>query len=262
VKVEAVLRRVVEPAARLEGVVPVVLESGVAAHGRPQLDHLVVEVLKRVAVLEPAPGDQLPDFLAPGAVVLLEVAGDLLERLLLPVVGHRHRAHDLLVLLAQLGVLGLERDVRLAVELELVGDEPVHHAVDVLRKRSAPGMVEVELLQRLPPGLGERADDGFEVEILLLLVGVLGVAGHRDVAAARLLVPRALELAPVLEPRPEVRGLRVLLELVEEGLQLLPVVEIESLRNPPLGVGLVELHTRFESRKSRGEYTPLIESTP
>src|SRR6185295_15660527 len=104
-EVEAVLRRVVEPPARLERVVAVVLEARVAPDPRPQLHHLVVEVLERLAVLEPAAGDELPDLLAAAAVVLLEVAGDLLERLLLAVVGDGHRAHDLLVLLPQLRVL-------------------------------------------------------------------------------------------------------------------------------------------------------------
>src|SRR3990170_6492946 len=86
VKLVAVFGSVVEPAPAPEDVVAIVGEVRVARDLRAQRDHLVVENLHGLPVLEPAAGDELPDLLADCAVRLLQELRRLLERELLPVV--------------------------------------------------------------------------------------------------------------------------------------------------------------------------------
>ena len=96
--------------------------------------HLVEQVVEGLAVLEPPRGGELPRLLADGAVGLLEERGHLGQRPLLAAIGDGHRPHDLLILLLQLGELGLARDVRLAEQVAAILQRAVEDEVAVARQ--------------------------------------------------------------------------------------------------------------------------------
>ena len=68
---------------RTEGVVEVVLETGVRGDLLPQLHHLVEDVLESFRFLQPAVGHQFPSLLAQGAFRLFKNLRHLRQRFLL-----------------------------------------------------------------------------------------------------------------------------------------------------------------------------------
>src|ERR1039457_1863779 len=96
-------------------------------------------------------------------------------------------------------------------------------------------MRDVNVLQRELARLELRLDVFDEMQIRLLRVRVVCVAGHGDVTARRLLVQRGVEFAPVEQPAfqpgggPGLCGTRR--QLVEQRRDLRPVAKIKILRN-------------------------------
>ena len=79
-------------------------------------------------------GDELPGLLADGAVGLLQERGHLRQGPLLAAERDGHRADDLLILLLELGQLGLAGDVRLAKQGAAVLQGAVEDEVAVARQ--------------------------------------------------------------------------------------------------------------------------------
>ena len=186
-------------------------------------------------------GDEFPRLLPQRAVRLFEIAAHLHERLFLAAKIHRLRADEFLILLAQLGLLGFQRHVFRAEQLDMI----FHVAVKTPRYRRACAgqlgwqlrlrMRDVNFFQRELARLELRLDVLDEMQIRLLRVRVVRVAGHGDVAARRFLVQRGVEFAPVEQPAFEfgggfgLRGPRF--QLVEQRRDLRPVAEVKVLRD-------------------------------
>ena len=111
VKTRAIFRRVIEPAEPAEGVIAVIFEPGVPGDLLAEFDEPVENFVELVHLLQTPFGHQFPGFLAQRAVRLFQVTAHLHERFFLAAKVHRERAGQFLVLLAELGVLGFERDV-------------------------------------------------------------------------------------------------------------------------------------------------------
>ena len=76
-------------------------------------------LLELFRLLQTPIGDQFPGFLAQGAVGLFEVTAHLDECFFLAAKLHRQRAAEFLILLAELGFLGFERDVFRAIQFDV-----------------------------------------------------------------------------------------------------------------------------------------------
>ena len=119
VKRHAVLRRVVEPAHFAEGIIAVVGEAGIPGDLLTEPGELVEALLELPSFLQPPVGNDLPRFLTQRAVGLFEIAAHLNERFLFSPELNGQGAGQLLKLLAQLGLLGFQRQVLLAEQLDL-----------------------------------------------------------------------------------------------------------------------------------------------
>ena len=88
-----------------------------------------------------------------------------------------------MILLAQSGLVGFERHVRIAIQLDAHLGVPLKDLVAFLRQLVAQRMSQKNLFQFELPRLELRLDVLHEMEIGSLGFRVVGVAGHRDVTA-------------------------------------------------------------------------------
>ena len=88
-----------------------------------------------------------------------------------------------------------------------------------------------------------------------LSLGVLGVAGHRDVPPGPFLVASRAQFAPVQEPGLERRGVPNLagarLELVEQRRQRGPIAQVRPRRHEPAGLVRRQLPKRQQTHRAR-----------
>jgi hypothetical protein len=111
VESEAIVRRVIKSAPRSKSVIAVVAEAGIASDLLSELQHLLEDLLELLQFLQPAVSDKFPGLLAERPVRLFQVTPHLRERLFLAAEIDGERSAQLLVLLAQFGFLGFQRDV-------------------------------------------------------------------------------------------------------------------------------------------------------
>ena len=225
--------RIVEAAQPAERVIAVVPETGIAGNLLPELHQLVEDLLELLRLLQPPVGDQFPRFLAQRTVGLFQVAAHLDQRLLLAAELHGERAAELLILLAELGFLGLQRHVLLAEQLDLELRVAVEHLVALLGQLCAQGMGDVNLGELELARLELRLHVLHEVQVGLLRLGVVRVARHGDVTLGGLLIHRGAEFAPIQQPPFQVGGggarWRAGFELVKERSDLAPVSQVNLL---------------------------------
>ncbi len=193
-------RRVVKPLIRLELVVSEVVKTGVLRDLRPQPDHLVEDVVDRTAIGKSPPGGQLPGLLAHPPVGLLLIPGHLLERLLATVVLDGHRPADLLVLLVQLGLLGLKRDVFFPEQLDGGYGTAVINLVPRSGQLPAEGGGHIAFVEPVPPRFASRLNLLNEVQISLLACLIIRLAGHRDEPFVVFLREAGGQFVPVQDP--------------------------------------------------------------
>ena len=96
-----------------------VREACIEGHLVAQRDHAVVDLVDRIAVLQPTRVDRAPSGLAHRTVAFLEKTTHLRHGAGFAVEVNHHAADGLIVLLIDLRELGFERDVRLAEELDV-----------------------------------------------------------------------------------------------------------------------------------------------
>ena len=203
---EAVVRRIVEPLHGLEHVLAIIPAAGVAGDLVPQRDHLFIQLIQLAGILQVAVGNEPPGLLAQRPVRLFLVAGHLLERLLPAVVLARHRPGKRLVLGRQLLVLDQQRDVLFAEDLDAVTHAPQQDLVPLGRQVQLARRFDELPPQLVVPRLGVGLDVLDEVQISLLPLRVVRLAGHRGIALRALLVETGLQLAPVDQPLLELPG--------------------------------------------------------
>ncbi len=109
-------------------------------------------------------------------------------------------------MLAEFGFLGFERDIFRAEQLDLHLGAAIEHVETVARQFWARGVREVELRELELKRLDLRIDLLDEMQVGVLSVGAVGVAGHGDVAARQFLVERGREFAPIEQPLVEIVG--------------------------------------------------------
>ena len=135
-----------------------------------------------------------------------------------------------MILLAELGLLGLERDVLLAEQLDEQRGVAVEDFVAMLVELRAERVGKEELREVELAGLQLGFNLLDEVQVRRLRLRAIRVAGHRDVALAALLIERGEDLALVKNPplklstRLALRRARV--EPVKERGDLAPVAEV------------------------------------
>jgi len=231
VELEAIVGGVVEAAAGAEGVGEVVGEAGVGGDGGAEVEELVEGGFDGFDFLEAALGDELPGFLAEGAVGFFEVAAHLGEGGFLAAEVDGEGAGEFLVLLAEAGFVGFEGDVFGAEEFDVELGVAVEDVVAGLGELGAEGVGEVDFREFELAGFELRLDLLDELEVGALGLGAVGVTGHGDVAAGGFFVEGGGEFAPVEEPVFEAGegdgGVGVEFEGVEVGLDLGPVAEVE-----------------------------------
>ncbi len=226
---EAVLGRVVEAVHAGEGVPDVVVVAGVAGELVALGDHLVVEAVELLAVLQAALADGAPRGLAAGAVGIFEEPRHLGHGALLALEVDGLCAGDGVGLLAQLVELGLDGHVLVAVELDVGGGVAREHAVAVGGQREALGELLLPAVHREHDGLGLGRDGLDELREGVLRRLVARVAGGRDVEIRLRLAVGALELAAIKEPRLEIGGRldRPLEQRIEQRLDVGPLGRVE-----------------------------------
>src|SRR5215218_6106909 len=168
VKARAVRRRIIEPMLRLERVLLIVREPGVARNLRTRHEHLVEQRRQLIVVREVGLVADPPGALAHLPVALLEVRLQLRDGLRLPIPLHRQSADDLLVLRAQLLELREQGNVLLAEDLGIrpeAGDGGFEAGASVPELDQSSREADALLV-------GLRKDLGGEPEMRLLLVGV------------------------------------------------------------------------------------------
>ena len=146
---------------------------------------------------------------------------------------HRLRADEFLVLLAELGLLGFKRHILLAEQLDLDLRVPIEDLVARFRQLRAQRMTDISPGELELAGLESRLHVLNEMQVGLLRLRVIRVAGHGDVALGGLLVNRGVELAPVQQPTLQAGGggarLCASFKLVEERSDLAPVSQVNCL---------------------------------
>ena len=131
----------------------------------------------------------------------LVVGSHLLQRVGLAFELDGDAAEDRLLARLQLGLFLLQRGVLLAEQLALrLALAQQHGEALRIELRAAFGREEV-FIELVCERLHARHDLLLQVEVALLLGRVLGVAGHRDVAARLLGADAREQLALVAEPR-------------------------------------------------------------
>ena len=227
--------RVIKTSAQLEGVVAVIGEAGIARDLPAQLHQLIEDVLELLALLQTTFGHQLPGLLSQGAVGFFEEAAHLREGFLLAAKLDGERAGKFLILLAQLGLFGFERDILLAEQLDALAQVAVEHLVTRLGQLRAQGLREVGLLQRELTRLDLRLDVLDEMEIGLLRLGAVGVAAHGDVTLRALFIERSGQFAPTEQGRLQLShgrcARKFFLHGIEEWRERAPVAEINLSRH-------------------------------
>ena len=139
------------------------------------------------------------------------------------------------ILLAQLGLLGFQRHILLAEQLDLDLRVAVEDLVARFGQLRAQRMGDVSLGELELARLELRVHVLDEMQVGLLRLGVVRVAGHGDVATRGLLVDGGVEFAPIQQPPLQVgrggarRGAGF--ELVEERSDILPVSQVNLLRH-------------------------------
>ena len=200
--------------------------------------HPVEQIVEDVSVLQPAAGRELPGFLTQRSVGLFEQGGHLHQGALLAAEVDRHGADQLLILLLELGELGLARDVRLAEQGAAIRQRPVKHRVAVGGQFRPAGCVEVagpdRVLDRFELGL----DVAHEGQVGRLALRVVGLTGHRDVPLDPFFAHDGIELAGGEQPALELAGgaHRLFHQLLVPRLDLVPGLELELFGKPLVGI--------------------------
>ena len=134
-------------------------------------------------------------------------------------------------MLADLGLLGFERDILLAIQLDVITHIAEEHVVARRWQLRALWMRDEEFLQLELARLEFRLDLFDEMQVSLLCVGVVRVTRHGDVTARRFLVERGAEFAPRHQPRFQIShglGRRdTRFELVKQRRNLSPIAQVE-----------------------------------
>jgi hypothetical protein len=231
VEFEAVVGRVVEAAAMFEFVIAIVREPGVFRDFLAESEHLVEDVFEFVFVLKTPLGDKRPGFFAQRAIRFFQITAHLNERFFFATEIDGLGAGDFLVLLAQAVVLGFQRDVFFAEDFDVNFGVFVVKGVAGFGKFLAGRMSQVALVEPEMARLHLRLDFFDEFEKGFFGVGVVGVAGHRDVTAGAFFFNGAGKFAPVEEPL--FKGARGI-DFAETGFEFLvkrtdlgPVAKIE-----------------------------------
>ena len=96
-----------------------------------EFDKPVENFVKIVHLLQTPSGHQFPGFLAQRAVRLFQITAHLHKRFFLAAKVHRERAGQFLVLLAELGVFGFERDVFRTEQIDMIFHVPIENKISV-----------------------------------------------------------------------------------------------------------------------------------
>ena len=171
---------------------------------------LVENVLEIFRLLQAPFGHQFPGLLAQSAVRLLQIAAHLDERFFLAAKIHRERAAQFLVLLAELGLLGFERNVFRAEQFDMIFHVAVENEIFIFGGAGSASPVVLKFgarttrpsdgykfFQRELARLELRLDVFDKIQIRFFRGRVVRMAGHGDVTAGRFLVQRGVEFAPV-----------------------------------------------------------------
>ena len=118
-KPEAIAGGIVEAPHLAEGVIAVIIKTGVAGDLLSQLDEFIKNFFELFRFLQSAVGDQLPGFLAQRSIRLLQVAAHLHQCLFLALELDGERSTEFLVLLREPGFFGFQRYVLRAEKLDV-----------------------------------------------------------------------------------------------------------------------------------------------
>ena len=231
---------IVESFAIAESVLDEVVESCFGGDLDAELFHLVKQRIECFAILQPPVGGELPRLRTDGAVGLFEKRSHLGQGALLVAIRDCHGPNGLLILLLELGQLGLAGNVCLAKQIAAVGERTIKDEIAALRQLRTIRRVEVALANRVLDRLQFRFDVPHEFQIGRLALGVVGLAGHRDIAFDSFLANNCVQFAgrhhPPLEINGRVDWLRH--QLLIPGFDLIPRFELEFLGKPLVRKGL------------------------
>ena len=183
----------------------------------PQDKKLVEKLLQHIGFLETTLRHGLPRCLSAGAIRFFLDAPHARESLLLAIKHHGHAAADFLVLLCELGDLGLAGDIFLAIKFHLRLHATAEDGVKGWELRE-PGRLHQPLHQGELARLQPRIDHLNDVHVGLLLRLVIRLAGHLDVGQRGGLRERRANFAVIPQPGLEVCHGNHLAQL---GLQLI-----------------------------------------
>ena len=234
-KLQTVFRRVIKAAHLTEHEIAIIIKARVFRDLQAKLNERVKNFLALFHILQAAFGNEFPRFLPQRTVRLFEVTAHLHQRFFFAPKIHRLRADEFLILLRELRLFGFQRHVFRTKKFDMIFYIPVKNFKPLLRQFIPLRMRDVNLFQRKLSRLELRFDVLDKIQIRLLRVRVIRMAGHGDVSARCFFIKRSIELTPIEQPAFE-RGSAIGLggtpfQLVKQRRDLRPVAEVKFLGN-------------------------------
>ena len=239
VEFAAILRPIVEASPHPVSIGDIVWEPSIASDLMTDPNQLIEEGIEAIRFTDPPIRHQLPGLLAHGPIGFFLKAPHGHEGFLLTPKFHRQTAAELVVFVAHLGLFGLQGNILRTVQFGLKRCGPVKDLVLGPRQLGPKRVLQEQFRHGELAGLERRIDDLHEMQVSLLGLGIVGMAGLGDVPTGPLLIESSGQFAGIQQPLLQVGHCgatgRPGLQLIKERSDGLPVSQSQGCRHEAAG---------------------------